>query len=98
MDDLATIDDCTLILINIDAFKEINDFYGMKIGDTVIQEVAKALQEIKCEFEYEVYRLYADEFGVLIKKTLNKIQTAHLVKNIEKSIADNQIFTPYKQK
>jgi len=63
-----------LILINIDGFKHINDFYGREIGDLVLKHVADNVmlfatrQSIKKGF-----RLGADEFGLLIDNVNNEI-------------------------
>ena len=56
----------SLMLFNIDAFKEINDFYGTDVGDLV-------LKELGCRFaafaegggDDTVYKLSGDEFALL---------------------------------
>jgi len=61
-------------LINIDKFKYINDYYGTKVGDKVLQKVSFALKNIlKENINLHLYRLGADDFGVLVsnKQTLN---------------------------
>jgi len=47
-------------ILNIDSFKEINDFYGIEIGDRVLIKVASLLKEVS-----EVYKLSGDEYGML---------------------------------
>jgi len=55
-----------LILINIDRFKHINEFYGSKTGDTVLQKSAEILKEVVPEYlEAHIYRLGGDDFGIL---------------------------------
>jgi len=59
-------------LINIDKFKYINDYYGTKIGDKVLQKVARILQDIVLESSHNfLYRLGADDFGILVKNSSN---------------------------
>ena len=54
-------------LVNIDKFKYINDYYGTKIGDNVLQKVASILREIIEKNSYlKLYRLGADDFGILV--------------------------------
>ena len=72
--------DCVAI-INIDSFKEINDFYGVEVGDKVLKKVGEIISQFT-----EVYKLSADEYGVLgddCKKLKNLIQ--EIVRRIEKS-------------
>jgi diguanylate cyclase (GGDEF)-like protein/PAS domain S-box-containing protein len=59
-------DDVSLILINIDSFSQINDFYGHEIGDEILQEFAIRLSNL-CEedVDLEIFRLNGDEFAVL---------------------------------
>lgn len=53
-----------LMIINIDGFQEINDLYGEHIGDAILKDFARYLQEILPEKE-GIYRLHSDEFAYL---------------------------------
>ena len=54
-------------LVNIDKFKYINDYYGTKIGDKVLQKVALVLKSITdSNPNLVLYRLGADDFGILV--------------------------------
>ncbi len=54
----------TLLFIDIDKFKEINDQYGHNAGDNVLQVVAKILKN-RCREQDAIGRLGGDEFVVL---------------------------------
>lgn len=54
-----------LVLINLDGFREINDIFGYRVGDFVLVEFAKKIQEFLPEEVKGPYRLSADEFAVL---------------------------------
>jgi diguanylate cyclase (GGDEF)-like protein len=55
-----------LVLVNIDNFKNINDYYGSKTGDTVLKKTADIVSAIlPDETKASVYRLGADDFGIL---------------------------------
>ena len=49
-----------IAIINIDDFKEINDFYGVEEGDKVIKEVAEFLNSIA-----PTYKLSGDEYAII---------------------------------
>ncbi len=51
-----------LAILNIDSFKEINDFYGHTVGDMVLCELARRLSDESDGFG--VYKLSADEYAV----------------------------------
>ncbi len=60
-----------LVLINIDRFSQINDFYGHEFGDKVLQAFSQTLQseiQEKCVYPYDLYRYGGDEFAVRISK------------------------------
>ncbi|MFA6760163.1 MAG: EAL domain-containing protein [Sulfuricurvum sp.] len=55
-----------LALLNIDNFRQINDFYGHEFGDGVIKHAASKLQQIfKDHANISIYRLQGDEFVLL---------------------------------
>lgn len=51
----------TLILMDLNSFKQINDTYGHKIGDYVLQHTAQILRDAS-QTTYELARLGGDEF------------------------------------
>lgn len=57
----------TLFLVDIDNFKEINDYHGHHAGDLVLKEVATRLKRAYCSDDI-VARLGGDEFAVLVRR------------------------------
>jgi len=55
-----------LILINIDDFTTINDFYGHEVGDIVLKKLAQILQTLIKDERAEVYKLPSDEFAIIM--------------------------------
>ena len=66
--DLQQNEDQGLVLIKIDNFLLINNFYGFVIGDLVIEEVAKFLKESIPE--YKLYKLSGAEFAFAMPERL----------------------------
>jgi len=54
-----------VMVVDLDAFKQVNDLYGHKIGDDALKAVAKALTRRLRETDM-VARLGGDEFAVLL--------------------------------
>ena len=55
----------SLIVVNIDRFSQINDFYGHEMGDEILQEFAIKLIDIcSSDSELRVFRLSGDEFAI----------------------------------
>lgn len=59
-------DPVTMILFDIDFFKKINDAYGHDIGDFVLQECVRLLQESFAREVDFVARLGGEEFAVIL--------------------------------
>ena len=66
--DLADNDNAGLIVINIDNFKTINNYYGFIVGDYVIEQVALYL--LKTMHDKKVYRLSSVEFALVLDESL----------------------------
>lgn len=58
----------SILLIDIDNFKRINDSYGHDVGDRVITETARMIQECLRETDFSA-RLGGEEFGVFLPDT-----------------------------
>ena len=55
----------TIILINIDDFTIINDFYGHTIGDNILKQLAKLLEKYVSHHNMELFKLPSDEYAVI---------------------------------
>ncbi len=57
---------CALVLIDLDAFKPLNDSHGHSAGDRMLCQVGERLQQLVRDGD-AVYRLGGDEFAILLQ-------------------------------
>lgn len=62
----------SLILVDIDHFKELNDKYGHQAGDNCLKQIGLALEAVLRNPDAIVARLGGDEFAVVIPETDQK--------------------------
>ncbi len=62
-----------IVLINIDDFTTINDFYGHEIGDIVLVKLSKILQRLVRMNGGEVFKLPSDEFAIIMERTYSDL-------------------------
>ena len=74
-------------LLNINSFKEVNDFFGHKVGDAILIDVAKLIDEkIKSEGEHvKLYKFPSDNYCITNTKDCQESFIA-LIKNIVESV------------
>lgn len=60
----TTIGITSLAIIDINSFKEVNDFYGYKIGDTILKEVVRSIKSLidRTENKLLLYKFSADVY------------------------------------
>jgi c-di-GMP phosphodiesterase len=89
--DLGKANSGTLLLVNIDAFKEINDFYGHQCGDHVISQLAVALQRVLDDqpgaSTSRLYRLPADEMAIWIPEIMDRQKLDSLTSTLLASVS-----------
>ena len=66
--DISETDKPILSIIDIDAFKSINDLYGEHIGNKILIKIAKLLKELGEKRACKVYRIGSDVFALLTDK------------------------------
>jgi diguanylate cyclase (GGDEF)-like protein len=69
INDINSNENSMIAILNIDAFREINDFYGITFGDTLLKKFANSLKNRVLNENYSVYRLQSDEFVILSTST-----------------------------
>ena len=79
-------DKFAMIFIDLDNFKFVNDSYGHLVGDKLLVEVGKRLNEM-CNDEIMSFRLGGDEFIVLIENIDNQKKVANYSKYLHKTMA-----------
>jgi diguanylate cyclase (GGDEF)-like protein len=83
----------SLLMIDIDAFKLVNDTYGHVVGNKVITQIATILKQTVRNTDF-VFRCGGDEFGVVLpgttldgalhvaEKILQKVETANILESL----------------
>ncbi len=87
--DIGNFDLFSLILLDINSFKEINDYYGNRVGDEVLKEVSIRLKSVSDQTaDSQLYKLSADEFSIITRiKHINQSED-HLLSMIDKIISE----------
>ena len=79
----------SLILLDIDFFKTLNDEYGQDQGDKMISIVAEAVSETAGPLKGTGFRGYGDEFGLLIPEA--PLEDAFLTADEIRKTVNNKI-------
>ncbi len=78
-----------VFFMDLDGFKDINDYYGHDIGDEVLKKVAKRVKEELRESDY-LFRFGGDEFVLLVPSLKNESDVANIAQKIH-----NVFLTPF---
>ena len=86
--------DLSLMMLDLDHFKNINDTHGHIFGDVVLSAVSNAIKKTLREKDYFI-RYGGEEFIVLIPQASNK-QAIEIAERIRKSVSDTEILNEEK--
>lgn len=89
-DDLNESQNPNLFVVNIDSFRQVNDFFGNQIGDYIIGEMGVRLKTA-VNGQGTVYRIHGDEYAVLV----NKCWEDTLLEEMALKLNDAVTRTPY---
>ena len=76
---------CAIMLLNIDGLKNINNIYGLLVGDKLIKEFSQRLKSCVREEDF-VSRLGGDEFAILSPRFKSRFEVNSLIKRIRKGV------------
>jgi len=68
--DVKKVQNPLIVIVDIDAFKSINDLYGEHVGNLVIYAVSTILKAFVKDKGWELYRIGADQFALVKKNVL----------------------------
>ncbi|MCK0096867.1 EAL domain-containing protein [Yoonia sp. F2084L] len=77
----------TVLLLDLDRFKAVNDLRGHESGDLVLQEVTRRIQKC-CGSDDKVARLGGDEFAILILDNLKFTGSTRLARRLLTEIGE----------
>ena len=78
--DLIKIEHPSLALININEFKNINDIYGIHMGNDLLLDFANRAKANTGKFGYKIFHLGADEIAILGEGTIESNFNQNLAK------------------
>ncbi len=85
----------TLIFLDIDGFKTINDRYGHPAGDAILKQVIERIQSVLSK-KSDIYRYGGDEFVILMRMPANeaKLEISQIVSAFEAPFASGEELVP----
>lgn len=82
----------SLVMLDVNGFKEVNDTYGHPVGDRILQHVTGCLRVQLRETDFFA-RFGGDEFAIILPETEFNIAN-HLVLRLQSTVEDCQIELP----
>lgn len=81
----------SLLLLDVDCFKQFNDTYGHKAGDECLQSVADVLNELMCNQQTLFAARYGgEEFAIILSET-DEMKALEVAENVRNAIEHLQI-------
>lgn len=88
---LETIKAAKIILLDIDSFHNINDYYGSDVGDLILLEITKYLQDFIKDTKMQLFRIGADQFALLEDESLDIEKYEDIAQELVKKFKSKEI-------
>ncbi|WP_153914299.1 GGDEF domain-containing protein [Shewanella sp. TC10] len=85
--------DISLLVLDLDNFKGLNDKHGHKLGDTILSEFAELINEAIRNTD-QAFRIGGDEFIIIAQG--NELEMTPLCQRIIKSMAEHPLMSAFK--
>lgn len=82
----------SLLMLDIDFFKNVNDTYGHQVGDTVLQVLSKVCQDTLRQVDI-AGRLGGEEFAVILPETSSK-EAIEVAERLSEAVAKTEVTIP----
>ncbi|OYX16347.1 MAG: hypothetical protein B7Z16_11630, partial [Algoriphagus sp. 32-45-6] len=80
-----------ILLLNINNFKEINDFYGHEVGDQVLLSITNTIKDEIQKYPMRLYKMPSDEYAIALLKPMS----GHECETISQAILNDIQTTDY---
>jgi len=77
----------TLIILDIDSFKNINDYYGINAGNYILKEFSLSLKIFIEKYSLHLYRIGSDEFVLLKNQKYSKKYIEQIIMDLHRYIS-----------
>lgn len=91
-DDIKDCEFVSIVLMDIDSFADINELYGFNIGDLVLVETARVLENFSEKFGVTAYRLYGNVFALVNTTMMNFSKYDEFITESLKVFKENPLF------
>jgi len=88
-EDVKSTKEPILFLVDIDLFKNINDYYGIKAGNFILIEFAKIIDEYALKNQMTSYRIGSDEFLLLKDLSFSNKVVENVTRDLQEKSASN---------
>ncbi len=92
--DIVDISHPKAIVVDLDSFSDINEYYGRNIGDFVLKEVAQSIKTYANNENMKTYRMDSDEFLLLSSEVLDIEKYERVAREMVELLKTNEIAIP----
>lgn len=82
LEDFKLIDHCKFAIVNVERFKEINEYYGFDVGDRVLVDLSTIISAFLHHKQITLYKLNGDQFGLLANNVTSSEEFKTVVKEL----------------